>query len=356
MAGSAHLSYEDQDQDVITPRWVTLFVLLSLLAHATLILVLWLLSLHIPLPVPNSKHQTPPEVKLTLIQPPPPKTIFMPTPEQKNAPHKQQQVESDHDTQLASHSKTSRKNDTIMPDVVSKDNKSSSLQSSPSSPPVKAKDQTTTPPTPAKQETKPQQQPTQQPPQKAEPQKQDQAQKPPPPKAQPVQQQQPPPPAVDDNGLPVLPAINAPTLAPQAPASAQPQQVAAPPPVMPVIPMNVQGKAGMSGQPTPAAMKTDLGMYKARFYQAVASRWYPGVSNQMTLIGVGGVDIEYTIMPDGTITTRVLNDGGSSMMLLLTISLDSIRGCSPFIPFPPAMLKQYPNGYTDHFTFSIYGQ
>ncbi len=124
--------------------------------------------------------------------------------------------------------------------------------------------------------------------------------------------------------------------------------------MMPVIPMNVQGRAGMSGQPSPAAMKTDLGMYKALFYQAVGSRWYQKVGQQMQLIGVGSVRVQYTIMPDGTITTRVLDGGNGSMQILLTISVSSIREVSPFRPFPPSMLKDYPNGYTDDFSFSVY--
>ncbi len=110
----------------------------------------------------------------------------------------------------------------------------------------------------------------------------------------------------------------------------------------------------MSGQPSPEAMKTDLGQYKARFYQAVGSRWYPQISQSMQLIGVGSVRIQYTIMPDGTITTKILEGGNGSMQILLYASLGAIRGCSPFLPFPPSMLKDYPNGYTDDFSFSIY--
>ncbi len=280
------------------------------------------------------------------------------TPEQKNAPHKETQVESDHDAQLASQSKVSRKNDTIMPDVVSQDTHASSLQSSPSAPPSQKQEAAASPPTPAKEQAKPTPpQPPQPQPAKVDPSKtppQPNKTPPPPTPTQTPPPKVPPPPAVDENGLPVLPMLNAPTMAPQTAVSAQQAQQAAPPPTMPVVPANVQGRAGMSGQPSPDAMKTELGAYKARFYQAVGSRWYQKVGQQMQLIGVGSVRIQYTIYKDGTITTKVLDSGGGSMMILLTISRTSILECSPFIPFSESMIKQVGDSYTDDFSFSVY--
>jgi len=362
------MQYEDEDQDSTTLKWVVLFICLSVAAHVLLITVLIILSKHIPAPRLEAATKAP-SVTMTLIEPPPkpvmppaPKHVFMTTPEQKNAPHKETLVESNNDAQLASMSKQARKPDSFMPDVESKDNHPSALNSSPAAPP--AKPQEATPPPapkadPSKEPPKPPQ--PQQPPQpKAEPQKTppEPSKVPPPPKPTPAPPSKvPPPPEVDPNGLPVLPALNAPTIAPQTTSSSQQSQQAqqaAPPPSMPVVPPNVQGRAGMSGQPSPEAMKTDLGVYKARFYQAVGSRWYQKVGQQMTLIGVGAVRVQYTIMPDGTITTKVLDNGGGSMTILLSLSVLSIRECSPFLPFPPSMLKDYPNGYTDDFSFSVY--
>jgi len=362
MPYSAPLAYEDHEHDAATPKWVVIFILLSILTHALIIATFILLSRHLPVPKMEPTASSP-TVSLTLVQPPPappqPKHIFMPTPAQANAQHKDALVESDHDTRLASQSKTARKPDTIMPDVVSKATHATSLDSSPSSPPTQKPQGPVTPPTQqAKQAPTPPQPPQpQQPPQpKAQPQKtppSPSTQPPPPTPAPTPQPKTPPPPAVDANGLPVLPMLNAPTMAPQTSASQQPQT--APPPVMPIVPANLQGMAGISGQPTPEAMKTDLGQYKARFYQAVGSRWYSKLTpQQIQLIGVGSVDIQYTIFPDGTITTKVLQSGGGSMQILLTISRTSILETSPFLPFPPSMLKDYPNGYTDDFSFSIY--
>ncbi len=363
MPYSAPMSYETEDQDSIPTKWIVLFVVLSLLAHAVLLFALVFLSKHIP--EPNLEPEKSPTVALHLIPPPPavptPKPIFMPTPDQKNTKHKDSLVQSDHDTVLASKSKTSRKPDSIMPDVVSKDTHATSLDSSPSAPPTQKSQAETTPPTPkaepAKQPPTPPQ--PQQPPQpKAEPSKTPPTptKTPPPPNPAPTPPpKQPPPQAVDPNGLPVLPALAAPTMAPQTSATAQQAQVATPPPMMPIVPANMQGMAGISGQPSPQAMKTDLGAYKARFYQAVGSRWYAQLTPQKTqIIGVGTVRIQYTISPDGIVTYKVIDSGGGSMQPLLTISVTSIQGASPFMPFPPSMLKDYPDGYTDEFSFSIY--
>jgi outer membrane biosynthesis protein TonB len=286
----------------------------------------------------------------------------MPTPAQPNAKHKDALVESDHDTRLASQSKAARDPNSVMPDVVSKATHSSSLDSSPSSPATQKPQGPVTPQSQSKKQDQTKPSPTPPQPQQPQPNKSDAAKTPPQeaPKPQPKPTpppppKTPPPPPVDDNGLPVLPTINAQTMAPQTSSSQAPQT--APPPNVAIVPANMQGRAGMSGQPTPEAMKTDLGAYKARFYAAVGSRWYASLTpDKMQLIGVGMVRVQYTIYPDGSITTKVLDSGGGSMVILLGISQGAIQAVSPFIPFPPSMLKQFPNGYTDDFTFSIYGQ
>jgi len=357
------MPYEQDEQDSATIKWIILFVVLSLLAHVVLLFCIIFLSKHIPAPKLESPEQAP-TTTITLVQPPQappaPKPIFMTTAEQKNAPHKLTQVQSDKDSQLASLSKTTRK-DSIMPDNVSQDQHSSSLQSSPSSPQVKAQDQNT-PPTPAKDQAKPQpQQPPQpeQPPQpKAEkPTPPNPTKTPPPPNPAPTPPKTPPP-QFDANGLPVLPQIAAPTVAPQNSATqAQRQQRASVAPAMPIVPMNMKGLAGISGQPSPEAMKTPLGLYKAQFYAAVGSQWYSRLTpDKIQLIGVGNVRVHYTIYKDGAIKTWVVSSeaSNSSSPILLPLSEESIRAVSPFHPFSEAMIKEVGDSYSDDFTFSIY--
>lgn len=357
------MPYQDEDRDSAPTKWVAIFVLLSILAHAVIILAVILLAAYVPAPKLDAPPQTPPTVNVTLMpQPPPKQRPFMPTEAQTNVKPKNTLVESDNDVNLTSQSKQNRTADSIMPDVVSKVQHSSQLQDSPNSPSKQPPQQATAPPTakqedqPKKQETPPQPQPSKQADQTPPPPKP--TTEPPPPKPKPV----PPPPKVVQNpvdpntGLPVLPPIDAPTIAPQSPVNPnQKAQAAIPPPILQSTAQDIQGRAGMSGKPSPEAMATELGRYKAKFYRAVGSRWYPKVNNQLSLLGVGVVRVQYTIYPDGTITTKVLEGGSGSLMLLLTISVNSIREVSPFDAFPDSMRKQYPDGYTDDFSFSIYG-
>jgi hypothetical protein len=127
---------------------------------------------------------------------------------------------------------------------------------------------------------------------------------------------------------------------------------------MAIVPANLQGLAGISGQPSPEAMKTELGAYKAQFYAAVGSQWYSRLTpDKLQLIGVGNVRVHYTIYKDGTIKTWVVQSeaSNSSGTLLLPLSVEAIRAVSPFHPFPPGMIKIVGDSYSDDFTFSIYG-
>lgn len=357
------------DQDDTTVKWLVIFVVVSLLAHVLFISAILLISHFMPVMKLPPPPPAPPNVTLSLmpapVQPPPMKHPFMMTPEQPNAKPKQTLIESNHDTQVASHSKTSRQPDNVMPDVTSPHKHASDLHESPNSP--SKQPQNPSPPTP-KQPDQPKQPPT--PPQPKQPTKADQTPpNPQPPQPNPVKTTPPKPvqPQVDPiTGLPVLPPINARTMAQQTPQTATQStqaQTAAPPPMVQATAQDLQGRAGISGQPSPEAMATDLGRYKAKFYAAVASRWYPRINDQLQLIGVGTIRIQYTIYADGTITTQVLQGGNGSLMLLQTASLASIRDVSPFDPFTPGMIKELKklqgpgggNSYTDDFTFSIYG-
>ncbi len=95
MPASTPMPYHDDEQDS-TLKWVILFVALSLLAHALLLIGIIFLSKHVPSPRLEPQEATP-ATSITLIQPPPqaaPKPIFMNTPDdQKNVPHKEKQIQ-----------------------------------------------------------------------------------------------------------------------------------------------------------------------------------------------------------------------------------------------------------------------
>jgi outer membrane biosynthesis protein TonB len=336
-----------------TAKWVAIFILLSLLAHAIIIAAILLITVVMPVPkiIPPAEA---PKLTVTLAPPPAapqPKPIFIPTTPDANTRHQQQPVVSANDRELTSQSTVARKPTSIMPDTMGKEhapdlNNTPNVQAPPK--PVVS----TTQPTPRTQPEKPtpphpNPAQAQTPPQPPQPQAKP---APPPPK--------PSPPQVDpDTGLPLLPPIAAPTLAP--PNSAAPQ--ATPRPSVQQTAASVHGALGRSGDTSPAAMATALGKYKQQVYLAVGSHWYPKIDKSLQLIGVGMVHIQFTIASDGTVTTKVLGGDTATLQILQSISINSILESAPFPPFPPAMVKELieeqggdGSSYTDDFTFSVY--
>src|SRR5476651_400696 len=113
-----------EDPESTTTKWVAIFILLSLLAHAIIIAAILLITVFMP--VPKMVVPTPATTTLTLTPLPPVpatprKPIFIPTTPDANAKHKQQLIESANDHELTSKSKTARKPDSIMPEVTGKD-------------------------------------------------------------------------------------------------------------------------------------------------------------------------------------------------------------------------------------------
>lgn len=336
-------TYRDEDS---TTKWVVIFVLLSLFAHALIILAVILVAVFVPPPKLEAPPSTSPTVNVTMMPPPPPqKRPFMPTTPQANVPPKQSLVESNNDTQLTSQSQKARADESIMPDVVSK-HPEGSLHESPSVTAPPKPPSNPSPPTPPQTQPKPQQENPPQP------------QKPPPPKPEPPKPPTPQvvkPPVDPTTGLPVLPAINAPTLAPPSPVNPNKPRPAIPSPIIPSVAEDTQGRAGMSGQPTPEAMATDLGRYKAYIYGVVGSYWYPQVNKSFQVLPVGMVHIKFTIHSDGTISDVVVLDGNEpNLQLLMSISKNALIQPAPYKPFTDAMIKQVGESYTDDFTFSVY--
>jgi outer membrane biosynthesis protein TonB len=342
--------YEDPESS--TTKWVVIFILLSLLAHAVIITAILLITVFMPVPKIVVPEPTSPTINLTLVPPapaPPKKPLFIPTTPQADVKPKPQPVESANDTNLQSKSKTSRAPESIMPDVTGKDhqpdlNASPNVQAPPKPEvsttqptPKQAKPEKPTPPQPNPQQAK---QPPPKPPQPAP--------KPTPPKPTPPQKA---PPQVDANGFPVLPPLNAPTLAPPnsaaqplAPAPSQLQQAA-----------NVHGALGRQGDNSPAAMATELGKYKQYVYSVVGSYWYPAVNKSFQVLPVGMVHIQFTIHSDGRISDVVVLQGNEpNLQLLMSISKNALVAPAPYKAFSDSMIKQVGDSYTDDFTFSVY--
>ena len=338
--------YEEPESS--TTRWVVTFILLSLLAHAIIIAAILLITVFMP--VPKLVLPEPPSTTLTLTPLPsapaqPKKPIFVPTNPQANAPHKIQPIESANDTELTSKSKTARAPESIMPDVTGKEH-NPNLNESPNVRAPQKPEVSSTPPTP--KQAKPEK-PT---PPQPNPQQGRQTPSPQTPKPLPPTPPQKAPPQVDPlTGLPVLPPISAPTMAPPdqsaqplSPAPSQLQQAT-----------SVHGALGRNGDNSPAAMATELGKYKQYIYSVVGSYWYPAVDKSFQVLPVGMVHIQFTIHSDGTISDVVVLQGNEpNLQLLMAISKNALVAPAPYKQFSDAMIKQVGDSYTDDFTFSVY--
>jgi hypothetical protein len=342
--------------------WVVIFILLSLLAHLLFVVAIVVVSRFMPTPKLKDNTQLS-SVSLSLEQPPPPvpaiaappHRIFMPTSPDAEATHKITPIESDNDTRLRSKNQVARAPDSLMPDITAKREHPANMHDSPNAPSkapphpaqtsATAQQQQQQKPSPQQQTaTQPQPQPAQakQPSQTAAKQPTTTPEKTPVPKVAQV--------ALDPNGLPVLPPIAAPTMAP-----ASQRQEATPASSLPEVAQDVHGAVGSHGDDSAAAMATELGKYKAKVYRTVGSLWYHKVDQQFQVLPVGMVHIQFTIHQDGSVDTKVLDGNEGSLQILLSISLNSIRESAPFDPFTPSMIREVGESYTDDFTFSIYG-
>jgi hypothetical protein len=337
-----------------------IFILVSLLAHLIFVLIFLLVNHFVPKPELKSTPQKEPSTTIELEQgpapaPPPPQHTFVPTEPDAAAPHKETEIESANDTRLKSKSTTARDDQSTMPDILAKVPKGE-LKDRPMEP-------SKTPPQPAMNGTKAQAEQAKATPQTSPKPTEQPQQAPRPNQPQPVPQpsKQPPMPKpapkaeaqqFDPNGLPVLPALNAPTM-----AQANPHQQARPASSLPQRAADTHGAIGTSDDTSPEAMATELGKYEQRMHDAIGSRWYPATENQSSLIGVGVVEIHLTVHKDGTVETKVTSGADSpNLQMLLTISLDSIRESAPFEQFSPGLEKEVGDSFSTDYSFSIYGQ
>jgi hypothetical protein len=350
-----------RDGESSNKSWLVVFVLLSLLVHIVVILAIVLISIHLPAPQIEPPSPANPEITLSLTPPPvvqpPKKTVFLPTTPDPTAKPQNTPIESDNTTALKSQAKTQRAPDSVLPEVASRQKHAVDLRDTPATPP------TPNPQTAANTSQRNEQMQAQQPTPKPSPPS------PKPPEPNPTKT---PGPQVvknnsDPNGLPLLPPINAPTIAPQTPVNpmqqVQNQTAARPPPSFQLNKSDVSGSQGAFGDNSPAANASELGRYKAKFYRAVGSRWYAKVAQSFQILPVGTVRIQYTIHSDGIVDgIKILEGNNSTLQLLLSISQNSITEASPCDPFTDSLRKEIAKNqgndgesYTDDFTFSIYG-
>lgn len=141
---------------------------------------------------------------------------------------------------------------------------------------------------------------------------------------------------------------------PPAPAQKdQPAQPAQPPGYQPQTRITrLRGNLSNRGRSSIAAQATPLGRYNKMVSDAIGSRWYFYVRQQMSLVVPGTVEIRFTVTTDGKATqVKVLRN--SSNESFAACSIGSIVDAE-IPPIPPEIVPMLEGGRLEiDFTFSI---
>lgn len=116
----------------------------------------------------------------------------------------------------------------------------------------------------------------------------------------------------------------------------------------------IEGGINNRGRSSVAAAGTPLGRYKKELSDAIGSRWYFYVSDQLALLSVGTLTIRFTVLENGRVTgVQVLSN--SSNESFASVSIRSILEAD-IPPIPPEVLEFLENQRIEvDYTFSILG-
>jgi TonB family protein len=352
---------------VLRKEHFSLFLLLSFLIHATLILLLALLFAK----KTAQKSQTlsePPPPEVTLEIPPSPKERpFIEAKEIADKPPEKTPFESDQNSKAATEIKPT--GSLPLPSQQGITQSALELQtqqhtagerpassagnpgaSQPPSPPIPPSPQKFTPPIPQQPTPRPSATPAVTPQKTSMP--------------QPTPTTPPPP-----NNLRLLePPKEEPTPTKETAASQQAPQtppIQARPPSTPGVPGSVKGyrpetrqtvlygNISNRGRSSIAAQGTPIGRYKKYVSDAIGSRWYYYVNERMGLISIGTVSVSFKVTPSGKVTgLRILSSNGNQS--LTDCSLRSIMEAK-LPPIPPEVVPTLESGSIEiDFNFTIY--
>ena len=308
-------------------------VILSVVIH---LLIAVSFTVFVAIPAFQAKPPIPPEtpLEITLIAPVPPKPVapqFVQTTPQANAPEpvKNAAFESDNNTRAASNAPATGSEP--LPSVAGKDipgmdfeNKNYTAGSKP-------------------QAAAPAAQPVQ----------------PPQPTPAPAATPEPTPPQPSTLALLEMPkAKPTPSASPQQAKKAVPRPQTPPPAASGFQPetrvTRIKGTISNRGRPSVDAVATPLGRYKKMVSDAIGSRWYYYVNDQIGLLNIGTVDIRFTVMPDGKVkSVQVLRNSSNESFASVSISA-ILKAEIP--PIPTEVSKLLENGRIEiDYTFTILG-
>ncbi|MEO8205180.1 MAG: energy transducer TonB, partial [Chthoniobacterales bacterium] len=139
----------------------------------------------------------------------------------------------------------------------------------------------------------------------------------------------------------------------EATTSAPPQRAAAPAYQPEMKKIRIQGGLSNRGRAGVNAIATPLGRYKKMLTDAIGSRWYYYTQQQMGLLAIGTVQIQFVVNADGSVhKLKVLSN--SSNESFATCSLRSIMDAK-IPPIPEDMAQSLHAGSLEvDYTFSIY--
>lgn len=114
----------------------------------------------------------------------------------------------------------------------------------------------------------------------------------------------------------------------------------------------IRGNISNRGRASLDAAATPLGRYKKMVSDAIGSRWYYYVNNQIGLLNIGTVDIRFQVGPDGKVRgARVLTN--TSNESFASVSLTSILEAE-IPPIPEEVAKLLDNGRLEiDYSFTI---
>ena len=134
--------------------------------------------------------------------------------------------------------------------------------------------------------------------------------------------------------------------------AAQPQPPAAPGFQPQTRVTRIRGNLSNRGKASVDAAATPLGRYKKMVSDAIGSRWYYYVNNQIGILNVGTVDIRFQLEPNGKVKgIKVLSN--TSNESFASVSISSIAEAE-IPPIPPEVAKLLDNGRLEiDYSFTI---
>lgn len=114
----------------------------------------------------------------------------------------------------------------------------------------------------------------------------------------------------------------------------------------------LKGNISNRGKASVEAAGTPLGRYKKTISDAIGSRWYYYVNNQIGLLNIGTVSVRFVVMPDGKVTgIKVLSN--SSNESFASVSVNSIVEAE-IPPIPEEVAKLLENSRIEiDYSFTI---